>query len=234
MKWKYENSHKGWWQEISNGSKTWACPNSYTTSGWKPTTQLFSMEKPKRCSIYQYTKGWVRHQHGWKDQSWLSLADQNWWQDRQLQDNEDFQKTTAQWWQLTIWGKVIIVAKLKVAARGNDGCAHLQTWLTGLSVLRSKIVGSSKERCLIYTIKQIKDEEIGAGGNCPIKVLVSRSEPVLKTKNHWLKERNERQGPNENIWKTSRGVLKDSLVHAILSKSVSHSVVSNSLQPHGL
>lgn len=32
-----------------------------------------------------------------------------------------------------------------------------------------------------------------------IKVLVSRSEPVLKTRTHWLKERNERQGPNENI-----------------------------------
>lgn len=151
-----------------------------------PPPNYFLWKSPKDAPFTNILKGWVRHQHGWKDQSWLS--DQNWWQERQLQDNEDFQKTT---------GPVVATDHLRQSdhcckaqsgsQRHEEMCTHLQTWLTGHSVLRSKIVGSSKECCLIYTIKQIKDEEIGAGGNCPIKVLVSRSEPVLKTINHWLK-----------------------------------------------
>lgn len=97
-------------------------------------------------------------------------------------------------------------AKLKVAARAGR-CARLQTWLTGHSVLRSKIVRFVKRVLLNLYNQTNQGWRNRAGGNCPIKVLVSRSEPVLKTISHWLRKEMKTRPQWEHL-KNIRGVWR--------------------------
>lgn len=156
--------HEGWWQEISNGSKRhWACPNSYTTSGWKPTTQLFSVESPKRCSSTNILRDeWgismvERSSHGCQIKTDEAVT--GYWFQRP-------QPSGGNWPSEVKWS---LLQSSKWQPRGSEEMC------TPTNMINKAIVNQEQDSWVVkvllnlYNQMEIKDEEIGAGGNCPIK-----------------------------------------------------------------